>query len=366
MAYNEKFMRMAIEIAEKGRGLSTPNPFVGAIIVKDGIVVGNGFTQKCGSDHAEIVALKEAKEKAQGAELYVTLEPCCHHGKTPPCTEAIIKAGISQVYAGLKDPNPLVAGNGFKTLEAAGIKVEFDLLNNEIEKQLEIFLHWKRMNRPFIIMKNAVSLDGKIATKTGESKWITNDQSRQEVHKLRASVDAIITGINTVIADDPLLTARHEVNARTPIRVILDPFLDIPIDSLVLETASTYPTLIVKAEDYHCSGKEEYLDDCFCEILSAPAKGNCLDLNFIMKYLSEQNISSVLVETGNTLSTAFMRHKLVDKLYYFIAPKILGGLNTVFEELNIEKMSEALLLEIDQIRNLNNDILIIAYVTNNR
>jgi diaminohydroxyphosphoribosylaminopyrimidine deaminase/5-amino-6-(5-phosphoribosylamino)uracil reductase len=366
MAYNDSYMIMAIDSAEKGRGLSSPNPFVGAIIVKNDSIIGQGFTQKAGSDHAEIVALKQAGENAKDADLYVTLEPCCHYGKTPPCTDAIIKAGIKNVYAGITDPNPLVSGKGFKLLSEAGINVESGFHKEEIEKQLEYFITWKTKNRPFVIMKNAVSLDGKTATKTGDSKWITNSESRAEVHRLRAQVDAIITGINTVKADDPLLTPRGTRTLRYPVRIILDPFLEIPIDCLILETADQYPTLIIKSDEYQCTGKEEYLQDCYCEILSAPCKAGFLDLNFILKYLAEQNISSLLVETGKILSTSFMRQKLVDKIYYFIAPKILGGLNTVFEELNIEKMDEAIQLRVDSVNNLDNDIMMIAYVADNR
>ncbi len=386
MAYQEKYMKLAIETAEKGRFLSRPNPFVGAVIVKDDTVIGLGYTQKCGSDHAEIVALKQAGDQAKGASLYVTLEPCCHYGKTPPCTEAIIKAGIKHVYAGLSDPNPAVNGKGFGYLLQADIEVEFGFMAEQIEKQLEAFLTWKRLKRPFVIMKNATSLDARIATSTGESKWITNNESRKIVHQIRAEVSAIISGVRSVIADDPLLNVRISdvrhfetgellTGCPSPIRVILDPFLEIPKHSLIVETASQYPTLIVRSEnpdfvsqsdEWQFLDKEDYLREMSCEVLAVKATQDKIDLKSLLTVLSEREISSVLVETGPTLATSFLKAHLVDKIYYFIAPKILGGQNTVFQDLNIETMDSAIQLHFDSVHRIESDILVKAYVSNHR
>ncbi len=386
MAYQEKYMKMAVDVAERGRYLSRPNPFVGAVIVKDSDIIGQGFTQKCGSDHAEIVALKQAGKMAQGADLYVTLEPCCHHGKTPPCTDAIIKAGIKKVFAGIGDPNPEVNGKGFEILRQAGIEVEHGFMTDRIEKQLEAFLTWKKLKRPFVIMKNATSLDARIATSTGESKWITNSESRKVVHLIRAEVSAIISGVRSVICDDPLLNVRiNEIKhfetgeivsgCSSPLRVILDPFLQIPKHCLIVETAQKYPTLIVRSDQkkFDSPGeqanfvvKEDYLREMGCEVISMNAHEENINLKSLLSYLSDREISSVLVESGPTLCSSFLKNRLIDKIYYFIAPKILGGSNSVFNNLNIQEMDSAIKLNFSSVHQIETDILIQAYVSDHR
>ena len=264
-------MELAIELAEQGRGKTSPNPFVGAVVVKEGKVIGTGFTKPYGDDHAEVQALKNCIESPQGADLYVTLEPCSHYGKTPPCAEAIIKAGIKNVYAGIRDPNPKVDGNGFETLRQANVNVEYPFCENIISKQLEYYLHWVVTGKPFVILKNAVSLDGKIAANNGSSKWITNELSRNKVHQLRHEVDAVVTTINTVKQDNPILNVRLDEVYKHPIRVILDPHIEIDPNSNICKTASEYQTIIfydnkMKLEAKHCElAKQSSLLPVNCE-----------------------------------------------------------------------------------------------------
>lgn len=359
-------MRLAIEMAEKGRYISKPNPFVGAVIVKEDQVIGKGFTQKRGSAHAEIVALKEAGDQAKGADLYVTLEPCSHYGLTPPCTEAILYAGIRNVYAGISDPNPEVNGKGFQILKAHGVNVSYPYFEEEINKQLEVFLHWKRKNKAFVIMKNAVSLDGKIATDSGESKWITNQYSRSYVQHLRASVSAIVTGIQTVIKDNPMLNVREITDIQTPVRIILDPDLEIPEDCAICQSACEIPTILIVAQQRNETDKDQRLKDKGVEILALPGQEGKIDLQALMALLNERNLSSVLVEAGPTLCSSFLRENLVDKIFYFIAPKIIGGQQNVYKDFQITYLSDAVQLSIDEIKNIHGDILVSAYVSDHR
>lgn len=363
MPYNELFFKRAFDLAEKGRGKTSPNPFVGAVIIKDNKIVGEGYTQPCGLDHAEIQALKQAKHLAKNAEMYVTLEPCSHFGKTPPCVDAIIKAGIKTVYAGIKDPNLLVNGKGFKKLREAGIKVVDGIWERKITKQLEYFIKYIRKKIPFVIMKNAVTLDGKIATESNDSKWITGEKSREEVHKLRNEVDAIITGIGTIKADNPFFNVRLEnVKKNNPVRIILDSELEISLESNIVQTASEIKTIIFKSSQNINYEKMNLLKSKGLQIETLPAVNGFLDLHELLVFLYKMNFYVVMVEAGPKISSSFLKENLVDKIHYYLAPKICGGTKSVFNNINIDKMSDSIELDIVSLDKLENDYRLIAYI----
>ena len=359
--YKREFMLLAVSLADKVKGISSPNPNVGAVIVKNNEVIGKGFTQLYGKDHAEIQALKSCTKDPIDADLYVTLEPCSHYGKTPPCTDAIIKAGIKNVYAGIKDPNPKVNGQGFQTLNKAGINTKYPYCENIIKKQLEYYLHWMKYKKPFVILKNAVSLDGKIAAENGESKWITNEASRNKVHHLRQEVDAVMTTINTVIKDDPLLNVRLDEVKSHPQRVILDPKLQIPTESQIFQTMSQYKTILFydKNMKFDPMAKKKLHQ---CQTVAVSCENYLLNIDEVLSALAEMNITSVLIEAGPTLSSCLLKNNLVNKLYYFIAPKILGGTKNVFDHLDITNLVQQINLQDINIEILNSDILVTGYL----
>jgi len=378
--YKEKYFALAFELAERGRGKCSPNPFVGAVIVKDGKIVGKGFTQPYGKDHAEVQAIKDAGKKCRNAEMYVTLEPCAHFGKTPPCADAIVKAGIKKVYAGIQDPNPLVNGKGFKKLKDAGIELKTGIWKDKIEKQIEYYLTYITKKRPFVFMKNAVSLDGKIATETGDAKWISGDKSRERTHLLRNEADVVLTGIGTVLQDDPLLNVRFPKTSEQssdslafknfqtaeavhhPTRAILDSNLRISLDSKIVQTAEDIKTIIFVGADLNDKyGKIEKLTAKNIEIVKISITSNGLNLSEILSALYQRNYYSVMLEAGSRICSSFLREKLVDKIYYFVAPKIVGGNFSLFRELKIESMNEAVMLKIDSLEKSGEDILIIGY-----
>lgn len=366
MTNNEHFFEKAIELAEKARGKTGMNPIVGAVVVKENNIVGTGYTQECGKNHAEIEALLAAGEAAKGAELYVTLEPCCHQGKTGPCTEAIIEAGIKKVYAGIIDPNPSVNGCGFEALKQAGIEVVTGLAEERVRKQLEVYLTNRSENRPFFAMKSAVSLDGKLACSTGASKWISSTESRELGYRLRKDYKVILTGIRTVLRDDPLLDVRldsgNEPSCQAELRIVLDSKLRIPRDSKLVLTASKIPVLLIKSKDYRNPEKEKELYAAGVEIASAECndKGE-LSLQDIIKILNQREIPSVLIEAGGQINTCFLTHRLIDKIYYFIAPKILGGNIGVFNDLRIHKPSDAIRFKREEMIIIGDDILLVGY-----
>lgn len=360
--FEEKYFEEAYRLAERGRGRCGINPFVGAVLVRNNTIVGKGYTQECGKNHAEIEAITDAGKEAKGADLYVTLEPCCHQGKTPPCTTAIIKAGIERVYAGISDPNPVVNGKGFAELKAAGIEVTYGFGQKKIAKQLEYYLTYRRENRPFIMMKNAVSLDGKIAAQSGDAKWISSPESREYGHALRREAGTVVTGIETLLNDNPLLNVRLKDATEPVLRLIMDSRLRIPLDSEIVKTAGEIPTIVFKSEEYSDKNKEEKLLGFNVGIESLPSENKeYLSLISLMEFACSKEIPTILVEAGTRLSSSFLRGELVDKIYYFIAPKIIGGGNTVFDNLNIEKMSQALHIEIDKMETVGPDLLIIGY-----
>lgn len=320
---DEIYMREALRIAAYASGRTTPNPLVGAVIVKDNRIVGQGWHRKAGTEHAEIHALHQAGELAKGADIYVTLEPCSHYGKTPPCCQAIIKAGIKKVIVAMTDPNPLVAGNGLKELKAAGIEVVEGVCRDEAEKLNEVFLKWIVHKMPFIVVKTAMTLDGKIATVSGDSKWITNEKSRKFVHQLRDLYDGILIGIGTVLADNPTLTTRLDHLGKNPVRIIVDSKARIPLDSIVITDKSAHTILAVT--ERASQEKIAALLQVGIEVIVTKEKADRVDLSDLLKFLAEKNICSILVEGGSRINYSFFVEHLVDKVHCFIAPKIIGG-----------------------------------------
>lgn len=362
LSYDEKYMRLAMQLAGNAIGRTSPNPLVGAVIVKDNRVVGCGWHRKAGTPHAEIHALNQAGELAQGADVYVTLEPCAHYGKTPPCAKALVEAKVKNVYGGLLDVNPKVAGKGFKILEDAGIHVEYGFLQDELRKQNEVFFKWIEHKKPFIVLKVAMTLDGKIATATGQSKWITNETSRAYGYKLRDIYDGIMVGINTVIEDNPMLTARVD-GGKNPIRIVVDSSLKIDINANVVQDKSV--KTIIATTDKADKDKILKLQAQDIDVIVVDKDENDkVDIEKLLDILGQQNICSILVEGGATLSGSFVAKKLVDKVYFFIAPKIIGGkeAKTPVAGTGILNLQEALALKDIQIEKLEEDILIIGRV----
>jgi len=323
------FMKMALDLAEKGRGFTSPNPMVGAVVVKDGKVVGKGYHEAAGKAHAEINAIDDAKMNAKGAVLYVTLEPCNHFGKTPPCTEKIIDAGIKRVVSAMKDPNPDVKGGGAGYLRNNGIEVDFGVCEIEAKRQNEVFIKYIKQKRPFVIVKCASTLDGKIATKTGDSKWVTCEESRQFVHRLRHFSDAVMVGIDTVKRDDPRLTARIEgFDSRDPARIILDSRLSVSEDAIILQQHPDSDTIMVISDQVHDKAllqKKRRLETKGMKFIESPTRGNLIDLGALMDILGSMGITSLLIEGGSRVISSAFSAGIVDKIYFFFAPKILGG-----------------------------------------
>lgn len=358
MSYNEKFMRLAMDLAGNAVGRTSPNPLVGAVIVKDNRVVGCGWHRKAGTPHAEVHALNQAGELAEGADVYVTLEPCAHYGKTPPCAEALVKAKVKNVYGGLLDPNPKVAGKGFKILEDAGIHVEYGFLEAELRQQNEVFLKWIEHKQPFVVLKAAMTLDGKIATASGQSKWITNEASREYGYHLRDIYDAIMVGINTIKEDNPLLTARVD-GGKNPIRIVVDSQLNIDLKANVIIDKSA--KTIIATTDLAEKVKVEALKSAGIEVLVVDKdEDNRVDIEKLLNLLGQQNICSILVEGGAILHGSLVAKKLIDKVYFFIAPKIVGGnlAKSPIEGKGILNLQEAIQLEDMKTTYLNGDILI--------
>lgn len=354
----EKYMKKCIALAQKSEGHVSPNPFVGAVVLdKNGKVVGEGRHEKYGHAHAEVNALKMAGEKAKGATIIVNLEPCSHYGKTPPCADLIIEKEIKKVVIGLVDPNPLVAGKGIKKLQDAGIEVITGVLEEECKTLNEIFIKNQTEKLPFIAIKTATTMDGKIATKTGSSKWITGEKARAHVQTLRNKYDAILTGFNTIKSDDPSLTCRKR-GGRNPVRIIIDSKLNSDPKAKVFNDDGTKTIIAtgnnVPAKDFGSN----------VEIVKCPLTENKIDLNFLAIKLYEKGIMSILVEAGGELNGAFIKAKLADKIYQFIAPKILGDkeAKNFIEGFNINKINETIKLEIKSVKKFSSDILIESYI----
>lgn len=352
----KKYMLQAIELAKKGWGYTNPNPKVGAVIVKDGRVIGEGYHKKCGELHAERNAFANLTENAEGADLYVTLEPCCHYGKTPPCTEAIIENKIKRVFIGSRDPNPKVAGKGASILREHGIEVYEDVCREECDEINSIFFHYITTKKPYVAMKYAMTLDGKIATKTGKSKWITGEEARNHVHHLRAGYASILCGIGTVLADDPMLNARID-GAHQPVRIILDSGLRIPLESQIVKTANEYKTLIICTRE---NEKKKDLENEGCEVLCLPGKDGKVDIKAVLHELGKREIDSVLVEGGGEIHDAFRDKRHINHVFCYIAPKIFGGRDgkSPVEGTGIEEVEDCLTLTNQKITVLGNDILL--------
>ncbi|GAB6157711.1 bifunctional diaminohydroxyphosphoribosylaminopyrimidine deaminase/5-amino-6-(5-phosphoribosylamino)uracil reductase RibD [Desulfotomaculum varum] len=363
MNQDKHYMQMALELAAKARGRTSPNPMVGAVIVKDGQVVGRGFHARAGSAHAEVVALAEAGRQARGATVYVTLEPCCHHGRTGPCTEALLKAGVQRVVAAMSDPNPLVAGKGLAVLQKAGVEVQCGLLEEEARRLNEVFIKYITTRRPFVVMKAATSLDGKIATAAGESKWITNTAARAYGHRLRDMYDAILVGVNTVLTDDPSLTARlPEGRGKDPIRIILDSNARTPTAAKILTQLSAAHTIIATTERAPVERRASLIA-AGAEVLVVPGEGPRVDLVRLMEMLAEKEITSVLIEGGGQVNGAALTAGIVDKIVWFLAPKIIGGDRAPgpVRGQGILSLQDAVKLFDVSVERLDDDILITGY-----
>lgn len=319
---DEQYMALALDLARKGAGWTSPNPMVGAVIVKDGQVIGQGYHAKCGDLHAERAALANCQGDPAGATIYVTLEPCCHHGRQPPCTDAILEAGITRVVVGSGDPNPLVAGKGLDILRSHGVAVTEGVLDTECKALNDVFFHYIQTGRPYVVLKYAMTLDGKLAAYTGASQWITGEEARRHVHTQRSRFRSIMVGVDTVLADDPQLTCRIE-GGRNPLRIICDSHLRTPLSAKVVQTAKEVPTYLAT-----CVTQELRLApyrDLGCNILPVPERSGHVDLDALMTLLGKMGVDSVLLEGGATLHWAAVEAGLVHKVQAYIAPKILGG-----------------------------------------
>lgn len=361
---NDIHMKKALELAQKGEGYVNPNPLVGAVIVKDGNVVGVGYHKYYGGPHAEVYALEDAKEKAKGADLYVNLEPCSHYGKTPPCAEAVVKAGIKKVFIAMKDPNPLVAGNGIKFLKENGIEVVCGVLEKEALKLNEIFIKYITTRKPFVILKTAMTIDGKIATVTGESQWITGEVSREYVHRVRNKVSGIMVGIGTVLSDDPILTTRlkHE-KGRSPAAVIVDSNLRINDEARVLQTIDERKVYVACTEAAPIE-RIKKLEERGVNIIVTPSADGRVDIKYLIGELGNRGMDSVLLEGGSSLNYSALEAGIVDKVLCFTAPKILGGerAKTPVGGEGIRNINKAILLDDIQCMKVDRDLLIEGYV----
>jgi diaminohydroxyphosphoribosylaminopyrimidine deaminase/5-amino-6-(5-phosphoribosylamino)uracil reductase len=358
---DEKWMRRALRLAEKGRGRTSPNPMVGAVLVKNGKVVGEGYHAKAGEDHAEIIALRRAGEKARGAILYLNLEPCIHYGKTPPCAPAVIKAKVKRVVIGMKDPNPLVRGRGFESLKRAGLNVDMGIMEKECRRLNEAFCKYIVKKEPFVILKVAATLDGRIATRKGDSKWISGEASRHFVHRLRDQVDGVVVGIGTVLKDDPQLTTRIK-KGRDPYRIILDSQLKIPEEAQVLGKPSL--KTIIATTELAARDKVEKLEKKGVQILILNSKQGRVDLKNCLSKLGELGITSLLLEGGSQVNGSFLDEGLIDKVLFFLSPKLIGDREAlgIFGGSGKETLKEAISLSDLRVKRIGQDILVEGYV----
>lgn len=358
------YMKMALQLAERGCGYTSPNPMVGAVIVKNEKIIGLGWHERYGEAHAERNALVACTENPKGATMYVTLEPCCHYGKQPPCVEAIMDAGIERVVVGSGDPNPLVSGKGIEMLRKQGISVTEHILQEDCERLNEVFFHYIQTKRPFVVMKYAMTMDGKIATHTGLSKWVTGEIARNHVAKQRHRYTAIMAGIGTILTDDPLLTCRIE-GGINPIRIICDTTLRMPLTAKVVSTAEQIPTLIATC----CQDKQRHTlyEKKGCCIVPVREKEGHVDLEQLMDLLGERQIDSILLEGGGTLNWSALSCGIVQKVQTYIAPKLFGGqaAKTPVEGIGISSPTSAFRLKNSKILQLGEDFLIESEVASN-
>lgn len=366
MQKKEEYMRRALELARKGEGHTSPNPMVGCVVVKDGRIISEGYHEKYGEFHAERNALTRCTEDTAGADLYVTLEPCCHQGKTPPCTDIIIEKKIARVFVGSMDSNPLVAGKGVQVLRDHGIYVETGILDAECRKLNEVFYHYIATKTPFVVMKYAMTLDGKIACATGDSKWVTGEIARTQVHRMRGRYRGIMVGIGTVLADDPMLNCRVEGGV-DPVRIICDSNLHIPTESQIVKTASDIETIVACSQEALESERKQEkirrLKEAGIQIIGTEG-AHGVNLVELMKKLGGQNIDSILLEGGGTLNASALEDGIVNKVYAYIAGKLIGGMDarSPVEGMGIDRMADAITLQNVEIEKLGDDFCIVGYV----
>lgn len=366
--FHETMMRRALDLSLRGWGKTSPNPLVGAVIVRDGEIIAEGWHERCGGPHAEVAALEDARRRGvdvRGATMYVNLEPCSHFGRTPPCSLALIQSGIKKVVTAMVDPNPLVAGRGHGQMAQAGIEVVCGVLETEARSLNDIFIHYITHQRPFVCLKMAASLDGKTATVSGQSRWITGSEARRWVHLQRQRYRAIAVGIGTVLSDDPLLTARDEHDAecdRQPLRVVIDPHLKIPLDSRLVRSASKHP-LVVVCDEKADSQKASNLKNLGASIFYSPTNNGILELGGFLEYLYSQDIDSLFLEGGSQTAAHFLEHDAIDKLAVFFSPMIIGGKEApgLIGGKGIADLTLAKRLSDLRIQHLGQDVLIESY-----
>jgi diaminohydroxyphosphoribosylaminopyrimidine deaminase/5-amino-6-(5-phosphoribosylamino)uracil reductase len=356
-------MRRAIRLAKKGRGQVSPNPMVGAVVVRRGEVIGQGCHRRAGGAHAEVEAISQARRKVRGADLYANLEPCSHVGRTPPCTELIIESGIQKVFVGMKDPNPLVSGKGIDRLKAAGIGVAVGIEEQKCRELNEVFVKYITQKVPFVILKVAATLDGKIATETGDSRGISGEKALGFVHRLRDEVDAILVGIGTVLSDDPLLTTRLKgTRGKDPVRVIVDGQLKIPLNAKVLNLTSAARTLVA-ATNRASRDKAKRIEELGHEVVTVTSRGGRVDLKALLKELGRREVTSLLIEGGTEIITSALKGGIVDKACFIYAPKIVGGggASGITGGKGVRWIRDALPLEKVKVKRLGPDIFVEGY-----
>lgn len=358
---NEQYMKRALELARNGEGLTSPNPLVGAVIVKDDQIIGEGWHERYGGPHAEINAIRSLKASAEGATIFVTLEPCSHYGKTPPCVDAIIENGFSKVVIAMLDPNPLVAGRSIKKLEANGIEVVMDVMSVEAQRLNEPFVKYITTSKPLMVLKTAMTLDGKIASVTGDSRWISSESSRKYTHQLRNRYSGIMVGIGTVLADNPTLTARPGID---PHRIIVDSNARIPLSANVLNIKNSEGTTIIATTQHAAIEKRDALESLGAKVLVLPDVAGKVDLRALVVALGKLSIDSVLVEGGSELNFSLLEAGLIDKVISFIAPKIIGGRSakTPVGGEGIPIMNHAIAVDTPTVSMMGGDILIEGFI----
>ena len=348
------FMRQALDLSEQGIGRTSPNPMVGSLVVRDGIVLGRGYYGEYGGQHAEPQALREAGDRGRGAELYVTLEPCCHQGSTPPCTDAIIASGIVRVHVAMTDPDRRVSGKGVERLRAAGIAVETGLLEAEARELNAAYVHHRTTGRPFVLLKLAQTLDGRIATRNGQSQWITGEAARKRVHLMRSRADAVLVGIDTVLADDPRLTVRH-VDGRQPRRIVLDSRARTPLDARILNGDAPATVCVTEAAP---ADRIDGLKGVGAEVLVMEGWDGSVPVDPLISALGRSGIVTLMVEGGSRVAASFLREKAVDRIACFVAPRILGAGIPSIAGLQLDDLSKAIDLNDPQVERLGGDFLI--------
>ncbi|HSB03558.1 MAG TPA: bifunctional diaminohydroxyphosphoribosylaminopyrimidine deaminase/5-amino-6-(5-phosphoribosylamino)uracil reductase RibD [Thermodesulfobacteriota bacterium] len=358
---DEQWMKQVLRLAEKGRGRTSPNPMVGAVLVKGGKIVGKGYHAKAGEAHAEIIALQQAGESARGSTLYINLEPCIHYGRTPPCAPRVVEAQVKRVVLGIKDPNPQVKGRGIKQLREAGVDVQMGVLEKECQRINEAFFKYMVKEEPFVILKVASTLDGKIATRGGDSKWITGETSRRFVHRLRDQVDGVLVGIGTVLKDDPMLTTRIE-GGRDPYRIVLDSRLRIPERARIFE--GTPSRVIIATTKKGSKEKMERLRERGVQVLIFDSKGGRVNLKTCLKRLAAMGVMTLLVEGGSRVNGSFLDERAVDKFYFFFSPKWIGDPEApgVFGGNGVRDLREVIKTQEIHVRKMGDDFLLKGYV----